>query len=169
MNHLFVLVFTVILAGCQSDIYLRNGVTNGDTFFLAPLAHASDDPSVASWVRYSLILSTCQLQIGGELPSRNSSFDCEFTARQHLVEAWQELRLAGQQEDEYLDSLLDVKTAGFLAEYTAHYFNRSGWALPSDLEAAAFTRWRKEQLAGHRPQTRLVGHWGYRRNLAALP
>lgn len=152
----------VIFSGCQSNIYLRDGVTDGDTFFLAPVAYASDDPAVASWVRYSLMLSTCQLQMGGGNPSRNSSFECELKARQHLVEAWYEHRERHSQADAYLDALATVDAAGFLAEYTVHYLQKAGWNPPLELATDDFLRWSRNQLSGHRPQTRLIGYWGYR-------
>ena len=68
------ILLLLVLTGCQSGVYVRDGVTDGDTFYVAPLAYASNDPVVASWVRYSLIRSTCQLDVGGRKPG----------ARQHL-------------------------------------------------------------------------------------
>lgn len=158
---------TLALGGCQPTIYLRDGVTDGDTFFLAPVAYASDDPAIASWVRYSLMLSTCQLQLDGDVPSRNSSYECELKARQHLVEAWQEHRDRGQKVDPYLDTLVKVDIAGFLPHYTAHYLERPPPSALAEIDADAFARWRRENLSRHRPQTRLIGHWGYRRQVDA--
>ena len=147
---------------CSGEIYLRDGVTDGDTFYLADVALQDDDFVLQSWVSYSLTRSACQLQIGGDNPARASSFDCELTARQHLLETWQEQRSDSQASDgEYLDDLLLVQQAGYLDEYVAHYFRRKSWQLPAEIETQAFDEWRREYLRGHRPQTRLIGSWNY--------
>ena len=156
------IIAVLLLAGCQSGTYLRDGVTDGDTFYLAPAAYASDDPAVASWVRYSLIRSTCQLEVRADNPARVSRYSCESVARRHLVEAWLEQRKDGPIEDAYLDALVAVQEAGFLGEYTAYYFAKPEWRLPETLDLGAFDRWRREHLRRHRPQTRLVGYWGFR-------
>ena len=72
------------LAACNGEIYVRDGVTDGDTFFLAERAMADGDPAYQSWVRYSLARSACQLQLGGDNPARQSSFECELSARRML-------------------------------------------------------------------------------------
>ena len=109
----------VALSGCNNSIYTRDGVTDGDTFYLAPHAWMDNDPALQSWVTYSLVRSACQLEIGGENPARNSDYGCEFTARRHLVDAWVQHRTDNPgTEDPYLDVLLRVREAGFLDEYT---------------------------------------------------
>jgi len=153
------LAITLALAGCNPSIYVRDGVTNGDTFYLAPRALTDDDPVLQSWVAYSLIRSTCQLDVGGENPARVNTYDCELKARQHLVDAWKENR---ENEEPYLDTLLAVSDAGFLDEYVASYLARDGWQVPAELDADAFHDWRRSKLGRHRPETRLIGSWGYR-------
>jgi hypothetical protein len=54
----------VLLVGCNPTIYVRDGVTDGDTFYLAPQAFTSGDPAVASWVRFSLTRTACKLEVG---------------------------------------------------------------------------------------------------------
>lgn len=158
----------LLLAACNSGIYTRDGVTDGDAFYLAPQATSNNDPAYQSWVAYSLMKSTCQLQLGGDNPAKASSFQCEFTARRHLINAWEEKRPLNQGlEDRYLDALGDVNEAGFLAEYTAHYFHRKDWLLPEGLRSGDFDRWRQQNLRGHRPQTRITGSWNYRPSVPA--
>ena len=153
----------LLLAACNSGIYTRDGVTDGDVFYLAPQAFANADPAYQSWVAYSLMKSTCQLEIGGENPARASSFDCELTARRHLVNAWEDKRAQNQLlRDPYLDVLGRVYEAGFLAEYTSYYFGRGHWQLPDGLRSSEFERWRRQNLSGHRPETRITGSWNYR-------
>lgn len=163
MERLLATGIALLLAACQSGIYVRDGVTDGDTFFLAPVAHSSDDPVIASWVRYSLIRSSCQLQFESPNPARVSRYDCELKARRHLVDAWLESRWRDSAEDTaYLDTLATVSAAGFLEEYTAHYLGKRGWRLPADIDLRAFAGWRRIHLRSHRPETRLIGYWGYR-------
>jgi hypothetical protein len=161
MRYLALLVlFPVIASG--GEIYTRDGVTDGDTFYLAPRAWADDDPVLQSWVAYSLMKSTCQLEMGGENPARNSDYGCEFTARQHLLDAWEKQRAEhGRAEDPYLDDLVRVREAGFLDEYTVHYFGRKHWQVPAEVNVEEFHRWRREHLQRHKPQTRLIGSWNY--------
>ena len=149
----------VALAG---QVFTRDGVTDGDTFYLAPHAHFDDDPVLQSWVAYSLSKSTCQLEMGGDNPARNSSYGCEYTARQHLLKVWDAQRLEHAAADDYLDVLLLVRDAGFLDEYTVRYFGRKHWQVPAEVDIAAFRQWQKKHLRGHRPQSRLIGSWNYR-------
>ena len=162
MRHLRLSVL-VVLAGCNNDIYVRDGVTDGDTFFLAPVAMVNSDPALQSWVAYSLTRSVCQLELGGENPARASSFDCEMSARDVLADAWAEHCAENPAiSDDYLDALLAVRAAGLLREYTVHYFWRGDWQEPGDVDLNAFNEWRRKHLRGHRPQTRIVGSWGYK-------
>jgi len=155
------LLFPIIAGG--SEIYTRDGVTDGDTFHLAPSALTNDDPALQSWVTYSLIKSTCQLEIGGDNPARASSFDCEFRARRHLVSAWQEKKQRDRAiADEYLDVLTEVQEAGFLAEYTVRFFGKMQWQLPAGLRVDEFRRWQRIRLHGHRARTHLVGSWSFK-------
>ena len=152
----------VALSACNNSIYTRDGVTDGDTFYLAPHAWADDDPALQSWVTYSLVRSACQLQIGGDNPARNSDYGCEFTARRRLLDAWEEQRSENPgAEDPYLDALLRVRRAGFLDEYTVRYFGRDDWVVPAEVEVADFRRWQRQHLRGHKPETRIIGSWNY--------
>jgi hypothetical protein len=161
MRLLVILLLFPALADA-GEIYTRDGVTDGDTFYLAPGAFSNDDPAYQSWVTYSLIKSTCQLQIGGDNPARASSFDCEFRSRLHLVNAWQEKQaLQPTISDGYLDALVAIQAGGFLGEYTARFFSQRNWSLPEGLRTDAFDQWRKTNLRGHRPVTRIVGSWNY--------
>ena len=74
------------------------------------------DPVLQSWVSYSLTKSTCQLAIGGENPARATSFECELTGREHLLETWSEHRAPSGAGDPYLDELQAIRHAGLLRE-----------------------------------------------------
>ena len=160
--RIFVVLLLLPLFASAGEVYTRDGVTDGDTFYLVPSAVTNDDPVFQSWVTYSLMRSTCQLAIGGNNPARASSFDCEFTARQALVNAWEEKYAINQDiTNDYLETLSIVNQAGFLAEYTAHYFGRKNWQLPPGLRVDAFREWRREHLRRHRPRTQITGSWNY--------
>ena len=159
------LVFGLLLAltACNTTIYTKDGVTDGDTFYLAPHAWADDDPVLQSWVAYSLVRSACQLELGGDNPARNHDYGCEYTARRHLVDTWEEHRAEHPDvTDAYLDSLLLVRDAGYLDEYTVRFFGRDGWQVPAEVRVDDFRRWQAHHLEDHRPQTRLIGSWNYR-------
>lgn len=151
-----------ILLGCNGDIYLRNGVSNGDTFYLAPRALADPEPALQSWVSYSLSISACQLQLGGDNPARASSFACELSARRLLLDTWVEKEAENPQvADDYLDDLVLVGDAGYLAEYVAFYFQRPHWEIPRELQIPDFKAWRRSHLSRHKPRTQLAGSWNY--------
>jgi len=166
MRYLW-LVALFLLAGCNSEIYVRDGVTDGDTFYLAPVATVDSDPVLQSWVAYSLVKSVCQLELRGDNPARQSSYGCEFTARNNLVNAWAEERAEDPAiSDDYLDELLAVREAGYLDEYTAYFFRRDNWQVPVEVDVTAFGEWRRQHLHRHRPQTRIIGYWGYQEKSA---
>ncbi len=152
----------LLLAACNSDIYVRDGVTDGDTFYLAADAMYDPDPALQSWTAYSLVKSACQLDIGGDNPARASSFDCEKRARRHLLDTWSEQQ-PGEPgfRDDYLETLTVVSDAGHLDEYIVYYFGNPAWTTPDDLDMQAFRHWQKRYLRNHKASTRIVGSWNY--------
>jgi len=164
---LSLLAFIFVVSACNGQVYLRDGVTDGDTFYLAEYAWTDSDPVLQSWVSYSLTRSTCQLQIGGDNPARASSFECELTARRLLLETWIEQKeKAADPEDPYLDDLAQVQAAGYLSEYVARFLEKGHWDMPDDLETRAFRTWQRKHLRGHEPETRIIGSWNYSRNVS---
>ena len=156
-------VLVIAIAACSSDIYLYDGVTDGDTFYLAQHALSDADPALQSWVSYSLGKSACQLRIGGENPARASSFECELTARRLLLESWNEKVLRNPDtHDQYLDDLASIHDAGYLPEYVARYFTKADWTMPEHVRNREFRQWQRRHLPGHRPQTIFTGSWNYR-------
>lgn len=159
------LIVLTLISACNSEIYLRDGVTDGDTFYLAPVATTDSDPVLQSWVAYSLVRSTCQLGLHGDNPGRLSAYPCEFSARKVLAETWAGHRAENPDiHDNYLDALVAVYENGYLDEYTVRYFGRPNWESPEGIDLTAFSKWQRQHLRRHRPQTRIVGYWGYARN-----
>jgi len=164
---LYFLPLALVISACNGQVYLRDGITDGDTFYLAEYAWTESDPALQSWVSYSLARSTCQLQIGGDNPARASSFECELTARRLLLQTWSEQRAkTADSEDEYLDDLAEVQTAGYLDEYVARFLEKRHWDIPDDLETRAFRKWQRKHLRNHQPETRIIGSWNYARNVS---
>ncbi len=160
-------ITSLLLVACNSEIYLHDGVTDGDTFYLADRALSDDDPVLQSWVSYSLTLSTCKLTIGGENPARASSYECELMARRHLLETWREQIEAAP--DEYLDTLSLVQQDGWLPEYVAEYLARDHWQLPADLDQHGFAEYQHQEHPELGVQTRIVGSWNFARNVRNTP
>jgi len=157
------------LAGCNSEIYLQDGVTDGDTFYLAPRALSDDDPALQSWVTYSLSISACQLGIGGDNPARATSFECELKSRELLLDTWRDhKRIDPEFRDAYLDDLDAIERAGYLPEHVARHFGRRHWELPPTLEVGDYRRWERQAVPGLEPETRLVGSWNYARNVSGF-
>ena len=149
-------------SSCGGNIYVRDGSGDGDTFVLSNSALESTDPVTLSWVSYSLTRSTCQLRTGSANPARTSSFNCEVTARRHLLDKWAEQKEAQPgAADAYLDSLAAVQQANFLSEYVVRYFRKENWELPADLRNFEFRQWSVEHLMEHEPQTRMTGSWRF--------
>ena len=162
MLRISVLAGALLLTACNNEIYVRDGVTDGDTFYLAPQAYMDDNPVLKAWTSYSLTKSACQLELGGTNPARASSYGCELTARRHLLETWEEKRIECPGiGDAYLDSLLTVRSAGFLDEYVVYYFRSRDWQVPAEVDMRAFRRWQTANLPAHRASTRIVGSWNY--------
>lgn len=167
VNKLIGLSIMLAITGCSGEVYLHDGVTDGDTFYLAKRATSDSDPVLQSWVSYSLGRSVCQLQIGGENPARESSFDCEMTSRRLLLDTWHEKQAENPDlRDAYLDELSSVQNAGFLDEYVVRHFGKRHWELPDDLDVAAFNKWRRTNLPGHKAQMRIIGSWNYAKNVS---
>lgn len=171
MTRVFItLALLVGLCACNGEIYLRDGVNDGDTFSISPYAAGNQDPVVQSWIRYSLARSVCQLELTTHNPARASSFDCEVRSRRHLAEAWIEHTSSNPGlRDDYLDDLRFVYRTGWLDEYVAHHFHRRHWELPDDLAMKQFEGWQQSELGGHRPVTRIIGGWSYRKPDSAMP
>jgi hypothetical protein len=156
----------LVITACSGEIYLRDGVTDGDTFYLAERALTDDEPALQSWVGYSLARSTCQLRIGGDNPARENSFACEFSARRLLLDNWADKRtLDPTLVNNYLDELTLIRDAGFLDEYVARHFRRSHWQLPGESNVREYRRWQRTNLPAHHPETHIIGSWNYAGNV----
>ncbi len=89
-------------------------------------------------------------------------------ARRLLLDTWLEKQTENPDlADEYLDDLSRVHDVGYLDEYIARYFGKRHWELPNDLDETAFNKWRRKNLRGHKPQTRIIGSWNYARKVTA--
>ena len=65
--------------------------------------------------------------------------------------------------DPYLDTLAEVRDAGFMAEYVLAFLARQGWTISGEelarLNVAGFTAWMAQHLPkSHEPETRVTFH-----------
>jgi hypothetical protein len=159
---IFALCILLAATACGGDVYVRDGVGDGDTFVLSNSALESTDPVTQSWVSYSLTRSTCQMRGGSANPARTSTFNCEITARRHLLDKWAEQKEQRPAiSDPYLDTLSSVQQAGFLSEYVVRFYRKENWELPPDLRAYEFRKWSVEHLMDHVPETWMTGEWSF--------
>lgn len=165
LSKCLVIGAVLTLSGCDTQVFVKNGVTDGNSFSVPPEAMQSKDPIIHSWIAYSLARSTCQIAIGGDNPARVHSFECELRSRKILVQAWQKHKanvdVSAAATDVYLDDLSGVSDDGYLYEYVWTYLRRDDWPTPGRLQLADFKRWKQSALAQHKPQTRIIGSWSY--------
>ena len=149
----------LFLAGCGGvQVYNFGGEGRGQSFHVPAEAAMNESAVVQSWIAYSLSRSACKLEMGGALPSANTSFECELRPRRVLARRWAE-RIDSPDTDAYLDQVAAVEQQGLLAEYVWHYFGRRDWERPSGLDMERFETFRRAELGWHRPRTRLIGYW----------
>ncbi|MGI9289271.1 MAG: hypothetical protein ACR2P1_28135, partial [Pseudomonadales bacterium] len=121
----YLIATLLVVASCDSQVFIKDGVTDGNSFSIPPVALQSNDPITQSWIAYSLARSTCQIAIGGDNPARDHSFECELRSRKVLLQAWQKHKanVYGNAEvaDVYLDVLKSVNEEGYLYEYVWTY------------------------------------------------
>jgi len=75
-------------------------------------------------------------------------FEAELSARAALASGiWAKFKAKDAEAfDDYLDSLLRIEAAGFMAEYVWRYHYRSGWKEPEMLRETEFDEWRSREL-----------------------
>ena len=126
MGILCLLLWVLGLSGCALQIYNLGGSGRGKDFYLPAGAAMNPDPVVQSWIAYSLSRSTCQLEMGGESPSTNSSFECELRSRRVLLDRWM-----GREDttvrDAYLDLLVRIRAEQLLGDYVWVYLRPRSW------------------------------------------
>ncbi len=162
MIRIILLLMTVLVAACHSEIYVRNGVTDGNRFHVSTQDLLDEDPVLQSWVAYSMAKSICQLEIGGDSPARANSYGCELSSRNILLDTWVERRSQNPQlNDDYLNTLAMVREFAYLDEYVVRYFGKKDWFVPAEVDEESFHNWQRRHLSGHKPYTRIVGSWSY--------
>ena len=110
---------------------------------------------LGAWLLYGATLADAA---GSAPPS--GGYPAEVRARTLLADTWKEKRGAGI-HDRYLDRLVEVRQAGFIAEYVLAFLGRPGWIVgPEDLgklQFASFKQWDTGHLGKeHRAETAVV-------------
>jgi tetratricopeptide (TPR) repeat protein len=120
---------------------------------LDPSVERLDGQISAAWALYGAtkLGLIARSEAGGE------DYAIELAARDALGAFWEQRPAEGRARDLYLDTLLEVRRAGYLEEYVLATLARPGWTIPSEtlaaLEIPAFTEWSKRKLVGHRIET----------------
>lgn len=113
----------------------------------------------AAWLAYAAYLAkwATEEENANYVCKRSSSlpFKAELSARTALASnIWAKFKAKDPEAiDEYLDSLLQLEAAGFMAEYVWKYHYRSGWKKPEALREAEFEEWRSRELPALDPVT----------------
>ena len=82
-------------------------------------------------------------------PARVSDYGCEFSARQLMLDTWEENRVENPSiRYEYLDDLVRVREAGFLDEYVVSYYGKSDWQVPVEVDVLVASPVRRSLLGG---------------------
>jgi tetratricopeptide (TPR) repeat protein len=109
---------------------------------------------IALWGSYGLALATAAEKLG------HDDFAAELEARTFLADAWKKGRATTNARDPYLETLVDVRDAGFMPEYVLAFLTREGWTIPGDalvsLDIDGFTAWAATHLEkSHEAVTRV--------------
>ena len=122
------------------------------------------DPSLpkhisAPWLAYVLARQAYVLKHVGQydlIPGRMvPKFEEEVQGRKMLAEIWAGSKRKNKDlKDKYLDELLAVGKAKFMAEYVWTYLKQPAWPKqPRGLRLKEFTLWRQRNLKDHKPET----------------
>ena len=112
---------------------------------------------IALWSLYGVALVDAAEQAG------HPDFSGELKARSDLADRWKMTRARTRVGDPYLDTLAEVRDAGFMAEYVLAFLARQGWTISGEelarLNVAGFTAWMAQHLPkSHEPETRVTFH-----------
>ena len=161
------LSLVLALTACSGEIYLRDGVTDGDTFYLARRATADPDPVLQSWVSYSLTISACQLQSGSPNPARATSFDCELSATaQPVVDlAGEKSARSGSWPMPILTISTSLKPQVFCASTSPAVSSAATGRSRRTSTSGPIAAGRGNTCAATEPETHITGSWNYARRV----
>ena len=105
----------------------------------------------AVWMAYGLTKQAVVLKRPAKNPFAGlDDFDTEYEANKAMVFMWTELASEKHATDRYLDTLVAVNKAGFLAEYVLAVFSQPGWTIPAKylpgLRLPTFFAWAKQNM-----------------------
>ncbi len=142
------IILGIALGGC-APVSTNAPSTNDSDNIAVALSSDLETQTQAAWLLYGLTKSQSYSDTNGDL------FATELEARKSLALGWRELREG--RADEYLDQLIAIDDAGFMAEYVLAFFAQPGWGISaeqlSQLQAGVFLNWARENLATHSPLT----------------
>ncbi len=100
------------------------------------------------WVGYGVAQANWSLRH----KTKRSSFGREVYVLGAALQIWSELKEKNRAvRSKNIDQMAYARRAGFLKEYIWAYLRRQSWKQPQKLRMAAFYKWAKRNLKGHRP------------------
>jgi hypothetical protein len=117
-----------------------------------------------AWLAYAGTRSQWMTKIFWQQNPRASRYEHTFAeeaaARYACARVWIELReFEKRKPDVYLDQLIEVWKAGYIAEYTWTYLRDQRWFEPDGLRLTEFESWRRINLANHVPETKATAEF----------
>lgn len=108
------------------------------------------DGELPFWIAYSMILGKC-------INEQTADYEtypivCEVQAREAILKL-----LKNDSHPRYYFDLAKVSRQGYMREYVFYHHRQEQWTILDIEKHAKFQKWRKEELASHKPKTHLIG------------
>jgi tetratricopeptide (TPR) repeat protein len=125
---------------------------------LAPELMKKESQRGAAWMAYGVAKASTVTSPKRIHPYAGvDDFDTEYDARLMLVQTWKLLTAEKPERDPFLDLLVRIHEANFLAEYVITQFAQPGWTIPADalgkMNLQGFFTWGKTELSRHVVET----------------
>jgi hypothetical protein len=144
MRHLIIIIVTFFIIGCAST----KKETNQNQIILDRSVMSNQNTSTG-WMAYGLSLKAWPVEL--DKSGKPSLYKREVFARSKTALIWQELREKKTvKPDTYLDALVLINDANYMAEYVWSYIYKDIGDQPSALELGKFKQWMTVNLPEHK-------------------
>jgi tetratricopeptide (TPR) repeat protein len=145
---LFALIvfISMVCFNCASS---RHGIT----ISMSSELKGKDNAVSGAWLGYGMKKALWRTKTYFENnPSASTyhySFSEEVDCRKTLAQMWCEMKRNNGPQDQYLDDLARVVSAGFIAEYAWYYIKKADWMPPDSLREEQFQSWARKNIPNH--------------------
>jgi hypothetical protein len=144
MRHLIIIIITFFIIGCAST----KKVTVQNQIILDRSVMSNQNTSTG-WMAYGLSLKAWPVEL--DKNGKPNLYEREVFARSKTALIWQGLRdKKTVNPDEYLDALVAINDANFMAEYVWSFIYKASVVQPSSLKLGKFKQWMTANLPGHK-------------------